>query len=224
MQEMMMRFVNESLRDADMLLYLVECGERRYDEEIIQKVAQLTIPVLLIINKIDTATDKLIADTIALWQPLLPNAQIVQISAETGKNIDVLLQDIVQLLPVSPPFFPKDELTDRPTRFFIAEIIREKLLLLYKKEIPYSVEVVIESFKEHEDIIRIGAMLYVERETQKGIILGSKGSAIKQLGIESRGAIEEFVGKHVFLDLSVKVLKDWRNNELIMKRFGYYEG
>ena len=148
----------------------------------------------------------------------------MEISARDDKNIPELIEKIKANLPISPAYFPKDELTDRPTRFFVSEIIREKLLLLYKKEIPYSVEVVIESFKEEEDLIRIGAMLYVERETQKAIIIGSKGSAIKRLGMEARTAIEEFLGKHVYLDISVKVLKDWRNSDLLMKRFGYYEG
>ena len=134
------------------------------------------------------------------------------------------MQKIIEKLPDSPPYFPKDELTDRPTRFFISEIIREKILLLYQKEIPYSVEVVVESFKEEEKLIRIGAMLYVERESQKAIIIGHQGTAIKKLGIEARLAIEEFLEKHVFLDISVKVLKDWRSDELQMKKFGYYEG
>ena len=134
------------------------------------------------------------------------------------------MQKIIEKLPLSPPYFPKDELTDRPTRFFISEIIREKILLLYQKEIPYSVEVVVESFKEEEKLIKIGIMLYVERESQKAIMIGHQGSAVKKLGTESRIAIEEFLDKHVFLDISVKVLKDWRSNELLMKKFGYYEG
>jgi GTP-binding protein Era len=223
MQEMMMRFVSESLKDADLLLYLVECGETKYNEEIAGKVAKLTIPVLLVLNKTDLVTHEKIEETKILWHNILPNAEIVEISALHDNNIDTLWQKIVDLLPLSPPFFPKDELTDRPTRFFISEIIREKLLLLYKKEIPYSVEVVIESFKEEKNRVHIGAMLYVERDTQKGIIIGNKGSAIKKLGIEARASIEAFLNQHVYLDISVKVLKDWRNNELLMKRFGYYE-
>jgi GTP-binding protein Era len=223
MQEMMMRFVSESLKDADLLLYIVECGETKYNEEIVAKIAKLTIPVLLVLNKTDLVMQEKVEELKMLWHNILPNAEIVEISALHNHNIEVLRQKIVDSLPFSPPFFPKDELTDRPTRFFISEIIREKLLLLYKKEIPYSVEVVIESFKEETNIVRIGAMLYVERDTQKGIIIGSKGSAIKQLGIDARTAIEAFLNKHVYLDISVKVLKDWRNNELLMKRFGYYE-
>jgi GTP-binding protein Era len=221
MQEMMMRFVKESLKDADVVLYMVECGETNFNQEIIDKLQQITIPVLLVVNKIDKGIEETVASTKEYWSNLLTNSEIIEISALTGHHINLLLEKIITLLPESPPFFPKDELTDRPTRFFISEIIREKILLLYKKEIPYSVEVVIESFKEEEDMVRIGAMLYCERDSQKGIIIGNKGSAIKQLGIESRKAIEEFLEKHIFLDISVKVLKDWRNQDLLMRRFGY---
>lgn len=224
MQEMMMRFVNEALRDADIILYMVEGGEKNYNPEIIQKLQNFHAPILLIINKMDKATVDLIQETSLFWKELLPQAELFQISALQNTNLDILLHRIVELLPVSPPFFPKDELTDKPTRFFISEIIREKILLLYKKEIPYSVEVVVESFKESDDIVRIGVMLYCERDTQKGILIGNKGSAIKQLGIDSRASIEEFLEKQVFLELSVKVLKDWRNQDLMMKRFGYFEG
>lgn len=224
MQEMMMRFVTESLKDADVILYLVECGETHYNQEIIDKLNVMELPIILVINKIDKATLEQIEATKLHWQQLLPKADVVEISARDDKNIPELVEKIKANLPISPAYFPKDELTDRPTRFFVSEIIREKLLLLYKKEIPYSVEVVIESFKEEEDLVRIGAMLYVERETQKAIIIGSKGSAIKRLGMEARTAIEEFLGKHIYLDISVKVLKDWRNSDLLMKRFGYYEG
>jgi GTP-binding protein Era len=223
MQEYMMRFVEESLKDADLILYVIECGETNYNQEIVEKLQQVTIPILLIINKTDRATEETINSTKTHWQTMLPKAETIEISALTGHHINLLLEKIITLLPESPPFFPKDELTDRPLRFFISEIIREKILLLYKKEIPYSVEVVVESFKEEEDLVRIGAMLYCERESQKGIIIGTKGNAIKQLGIESRGAIEDFLDKHVFLDISVKVLKDWRNQDLIMKRFGYQQ-
>jgi len=223
MQELMMRFVNESLKDADVILYMVECGESNYNQEIIERLQSISIPILLVINKTDKATEEAITTTKEHWQNLLPQAETIEISALTGVHVNLLLEKIITLLPESPPFFPKDELTDRPMRFFIAEIIREKILLLYKKEIPYSVEVVIESFKEDEDIVRIGAMLYCERDSQKGIIIGNKGAAIKQLGIESRKSIEDFLEKHVFLDISVKVLKDWRNQEILMKRFGYYQ-
>lgn len=224
MQEMMMRFVNEALKDADLILYLIECGETKYQQDVIDRLNKLEIPVLLVINKIDKATAEEIAAAKSFWQDILPKAEIIEISAIQQVNLDLLLEKIISFLPPSPPFFPKDELTDRPTRFFISEIIREKILLLYKKEIPYSVEVVVESYKEEEEMVRISAMLYVERDTQKGIIIGNKGCAIKQLGIVSRQAIEEFIQKHVFLELSVKVLKDWRNQELMMKKFGYFEG
>jgi len=223
MQEYMMHFVNESLKDADIILYIIECGENHYNQEIVEKLQQITIPVLLVLNKTDKVAEEVIATTTAYWKNLLPNADTVEISALIGHQVNLLLEKIITLLPFSPPFFPKDELTDRSVRFFISEIIREKILMLYKKEIPYSVEVVVESFKEEEDIVRIGVILYCERNSQKGIIIGSKGVAIKQLGIESRVAIEDFLEKHVFLDISVKVLKDWRNQDLQMKRFGYLQ-
>ena len=224
MQEMMMRFVNEALKDADVILYMVECGEKNYNPEIIERLQHFELPVLLIINKIDKNSADLVEETAAFWKELLPKSELFTISALQSTKLDLLMTRIVELLPLSPPFFPKDELTDKPVRFFISEIIREKILLLYKKEIPYSVEVVVESFKESDDIVRISAMLYCERDTQKGIIIGNKGSAIKQLGIESRASIEAFLEKKVFLDLSVKVLKDWRDQDLMMKRFGYFEG
>lgn len=221
MQEMMMRFVTGSLKDADVILYLVECGETKYNEEIIAKLQQIETPIILVLNKIDKVSADVVETTARLWQSLLPQAEMVKISALAGAHIDVLLQKIIEKLPLCPPYFPKDQLTDRPTRFFVSEIIREKILLQYKKEVPYSVEVVVEEFKESDDLIRIRATLYVERDTQKAIIIGKGGQAIKQLGINARTALEEFLQKHVFLDLSVKVLKDWRNNDLIMKKFGY---
>lgn len=224
MQEMMMRFVNEALKDADVILYMVECGEKNYNPEIIERLQHFESPILLIINKIDKCSADLVEETATFWKDLLPKSELFPISALVSTNLDLLMTRIVELLPLSPPFFPKDELTDKPVRFFISEIIREKILFLYKKEIPYSVEVVVESFKESDDIVRIGAMLYCERDTQKGIIIGNKGSAIKQLGIDSRASIEAFLEKKVYLDLSVKVLKDWRDQDLMMKRFGYFEG
>ncbi|MDR2980425.1 MAG: GTPase Era [Bacteroidales bacterium] len=223
MQEMMMRFVEEGLKDADVILYLVEPGETKYNPEIMERITKIDIPIILVINKVDKSTEEQVALTLHHWKEVLPQAESVLISALQRLNLNELLLKIIEKLPSSPPYFPKDDLTDRPTRFFVSEMIREKVLLLYKKELPYSVEVVVESFKEEEDIIRIGAMLYVERESQKAIILGHKGKAIKRLGTESRLAIEDFLEKHVYLDLSVKVLKDWRSNELYMRRFGYYE-
>lgn len=222
MQKMMMNFVVDSLQDADIILYLIECGETRYNEELVEKIKNLGTPIVLVLNKIDRYTEAQVEEARSYWTNIFPDADVFAISALKGLNIDALRDRIVALLPECPPYFPKDALTDRPMRFFVSELIREQILLQYKKEIPYSVEVVVDSYKEEEDIIRIGATLFVERTTQKAIIIGSKGSAIKKLGTEARASIEDFLQKHVYLDLSVKVLKDWRNNELQMKKFGYY--
>ncbi|MBQ3751138.1 MAG: GTPase Era [Bacteroidales bacterium] len=224
MQKMMMKFVVDSLQDADIILYLVECGETKYNAELVEKIKLLGRPIVLIINKIDKFSTEQVEESKAHWQEIFPDADVFAISALKGLNIDALRERIVSLLPLCPPYFPKDALTDRPMRFFVSELIREQILLQYKKEIPYSVEVVVDSYKEDENLIRIGATLYVERDTQKAIIIGSKGSAIKKLGTDARTSIEDFLQKHVFLDLSVKVLKDWRNSELLMKKFGYDYG
>jgi GTP-binding protein Era len=224
MQKYMMKFVTDSLQDADIILYLIECGETRYNEQLVEKINKMGIPVVFIINKIDKYTEEQVAESKNHWQSILPTADVFAISALRGVNIDAVRDRIIALLPECPPYFPKDALTDRPMRFFVSELIREQILLQYKKEIPYSVEVVVESYKEEPEIVRIAATLYVERSTQKAIIIGSKGSAIKKLGTDARLSIEDFLQKHVFLDLSVKVLKDWRNNELQMKRFGYSLG
>ena len=221
MQKMMMNFVVDSLQDADIILYLIECGETRYNEELVEKIKNLGTPIVLVLNKIDRYTEAQVEEARSYWTNIFPDADVFAISALKGLNIDALRDRIVALLPECPPYFPKDALTDRPMRFFVSELIREQILLQYKKEIPYSVEVVVDSYKEEEDIIRIGATLFVERTTQKAIIIGSKGSAIKKLGTEARASIEDFLQKHIYLDLSVKVLKDWRNNELQMKKFGY---
>ncbi|MBP5497006.1 MAG: GTPase Era [Bacteroidales bacterium] len=224
MQKYMMRFVTDSLQDADIILYLIECGETKYNEELVEKINKMGIPVVFIINKTDKYTEEQVAESKTHWQTILPTADVFAISALKGVNIEAVRNRIIELLPECPPYFPKDALTDRPMRFFVSELIREQILLQYKKEIPYSVEVVVESYKEEPDLIRIAATLYVERSTQKAIIIGSKGAAIKKLGTDARMSIEDFLQKHVFLDLSVKVLKDWRNNELQMKRFGYSLG
>lgn len=221
MQKYMMRFVTDSLQDADIILYLIECGETKYNEELVAKINKMGIPVVFIINKIDKYTNEQVEESKNHWQTILPTADVFAISALKGVNIEAVRDRIIALLPECPPYFPKDALTDRPMRFFVSELIREQILLQYKKEIPYSVEVVVESYKEEPDLIRIAATLYVERPTQKAIIIGSKGSAIKKLGTDARMSIEDFLQKHIFLDLSVKVLKDWRNNELLMKKFGY---
>ena len=224
MQKYMMKFVTDSLQDADIILYLIECGEPRYNEELVEKINKMGIPVVFIINKNDKYSDEQVEESKNHWQSILPTADVFAISALKGINIEAVRNRIIELLPECPPYFPKDALTDRPMRFFVSELIREQILLQYKKEIPYSVEVVVESYKEEPEIVRIAATLYVERSTQKAIIIGSKGSAIKKLGTDARISIEEFLQKHVYLDLSVKVLKDWRNNELQMKRFGYSLG
>ena len=221
MQEMMMKFVTQSLQDADVILYLVECGETHYDAGIMQQLQRIEIPIILVINKIDRCTSEQVAESEMFWKKILPQAESVVISALQSQNIDQLLAKITEKLPVHEPYFPKDQLTDRPMRFFVSEIIREKMLLNYKKEIPYSVEVVVDEYKESDDMVRIMATLYVERETQKAIVIGKGGQAIKKLGMDARAELEEFIGQHVFLDLSVKVLKDWRNNESIINRFGY---
>ena len=224
MQKMMMRFVIDSLQDADIILYLVECGETKYNAELVEKIKKLGRPIVLIINKIDKFTAEQVEESKVHWQEIFPESDVFAISALKGLNIEAMRNRIIELLPLCPPYFPKDALTDRPMRFFVSELIREQILLQYKKEIPYSVEVVVDSYKEEENLIRIGATLYVERDTQKAIIIGSKGTAIKKLGTDARASIEDFLQKHVFLDLSVKVLKDWRNSELLMKKFGYDYG
>jgi len=224
MQKYMMRFVTDSLHDADIILYLIECGETKYNEVLVEKINKMGIPVVFIINKTDKYTAEQVEESKNHWQSIFPEADVFAISALKGVNIEAVRDRIIALLPECPPYFPKDALTDRPMRFFVSELIREQILLQYKKEIPYSVEVVVESYKEEPDLIRIAATLYVERSTQKAIIIGSKGSAIKKLGTDARLSIEDFLQKHIFLDLSVKVLKDWRNNELLMKKFGYSLG
>lgn len=224
MQKMMMRFVVDSLQDADIILYLVECNETKYNEELIGKIKDLGKPIVLVINKIDKASEEQVLATRAVWTQVFPEADVFTISALQRINVEALRDRIIDLLPLCPPYFPKDALTDRPMRFFVSELIREQILLQYQKEIPYSVEVVVDSYKEDDQMVRIGATLYVERNTQKAIIIGKEGSAIKKLGTEARIAIEDFLQKHVFLDITVKVLKDWRNSELQMRRFGYDYG
>lgn len=221
MQEYMMRYVESALQDSDVLLYVVEVREQNPLEEVIQKLCKLHIPIILIVNKTDKATEEEIATTKAFWENLLHPQTSLCVSALQQVGMEQIVEEIVKLLPENPPYFPKDELTDRPMRFFVSEIIREKILLLYKKEIPYSVQIEILSYKADEDIVRIDAMIYVERESQKGIILGHQGEAIKKLGIAARKSIEEFIENKVFLSLSVKVQKDWRNDDRHLQLFGY---
>jgi GTP-binding protein Era len=221
MQEYMMNYVESALDDSDVLIYVVACKEINHNQRIIDMIIQSKTPVILIINKIDLSNEEIIFATKQHWKDMLQPQKTYCFSALCGTNTHEIIDGIVDLLPVSPPYFPKDELTDRPMRFFVSEIIREKILLLFKKEIPYSVEVEITEYKEEKQITRISATIFVERESQKAIILGHKGQSIKELGTNSRLSIEEFIGMRVYLSLSIKVQKDWRNDELRLKRFGY---
>ena len=222
LHETMMDFVSLTTEDADILLYVVEYKDHTLkDEKLFSKIKKINIPVILVINKIDLIDQNKLNDELDYWKLKLPNAEIWPISVKESFNIDKLLERLVELSPESPPFFPKDQLTDRNERFFVNEIIREKILLNYKKEVPYSVEVLTEEFKEDKNIIRIRSIIYVERPTQKGILIGHKGSAIKNLGTVSRIDLEKFFSKKVFLDLHVKVNKNWRSDENKLKKFGY---
>ena len=217
-----MDFVKSAFDDADILLYLVELGEKELkDEAFFNKITNSKIPVLLLINKIDKGNEELLAEALKLWQEKVPNAEVFAISALQNFGVPEVFNRIIELLPESPPFYPKDQLTDKPERFFVNEAIREKILIHYKKEIPYSVEIDTEEFFEDETIIRIRSVIMVERETQKGIIIGHKGSALKRVGTEARKDLEKFFGKQIHLELYVKVNKDWRSNERQLRRFGY---
>ena len=225
LQESMLEFSEGALTDADILLYVTDTVEKPdKNSDYLDRVAKQTIPVLLVINKVDLLKgNEQLEQLIAEWKDRLPNAEIFPVSATEHFNVDNLKKRIVELLPPSPPFFGKDALTDKPARFFVTEIIREKLLLNYDKEIPYSAEVLVEKFEEKENSIHIMAVIYVERDTQKGIIIGKGGTKIKKVGIEARHDIETFFGKKVFLEIFVKVEKDWRNRENKLKQFGYIE-
>ena len=222
LQEKMMDFVSVSFDDADVFLYVtdvVESAEK--NAEYIERLSKVKIPVLCLINKIDLVSNEDVENLRLFWENRLPNAKIFEISALNGTNLDIVFNEIVSLLPEGPAWFPKDQLTDKTERFIVSEIIREKILLNYKKEIPYSCEVAVEEFKESPDIIRIKAVIIVERPSQKGIIIGNKGASIKKVGAEARIDIEKFFGKKVFLETFVKVEKDWRNNDRDLSRFGY---
>lgn len=222
MQEMMLAFSESALADADILLYVTDVVENpEKNMEFLEKVQKMNIPVLLLINKIDQSNQKDLGNIVMKWHSLLPNAEILPISAKNKFGVDMLLKRIKELLPESPAYFDKDQLTDKPARFFVSEIIREKILLYYDKEIPYSVEVKVESFKEGEKCINIRAIIFVERDSQKGIIIGHQGVALKKVGSESRKALEKFFGKKVFLETFVKVDKDWRSSEKELDSFGY---
>lgn len=222
LQESMLAFSESALQDADVLLYVTDVVENpEKNKDFIEKVGKMTIPVLLLINKIDQSDNKKLGDLVEKWHGLLPSAEILPISAQNKFGIDLLMKRIKELLPDSPPYFDKDQLTDKPARFFVSEIVREKILLYYSKEIPYSVEVRVESFKETDNLIRIGAVIYVERDSQKGIIIGHQGVALKKVSTESRKALEKFFGKNVYLEIFVKVDKDWRNSKRELDNFGY---
>ena len=222
MQEYMLEFSKSALVDADIILYVTDVVENiEKNLDFIDKVNKSDIPVLLVINKIDLTTQEKLEALFDKWKSLIPRAEIFPLSATENFNVDNLYKRIVELLPEGEPFFPKDELTDLPSRFFVNEIIREKILLYYDKEVPYSVEVEVEEFKEDDKRINIMAVIYVERSSQKGIIIGSQGEALKKVGTQARLDIEAFFGKKVFLNLYVKVLKDWRNKDSELKNFGY---
>lgn len=222
MQEMMLAFSESALADADVLLYVTDVIENpEKNMEFLEKIKKMQIPVLLLINKIDQSDPKKLGDIVEKWHSLLPNAEILPISAKNKFGTDMLLKRIKELLPESPAFFDKDQLTDKPARFFVSEIIREKILLYYDKEIPYSVEVRVERFKEDEKRIHINAVIYVERDSQKGIIIGHQGIALKKVNTESRKALEKFFDKKIFLETFVKVDKDWRSSQRELDAFGY---
>ena len=222
LQENMMDFVHGAFQDADILLYMVETGEKELkDEKLFERLKNTDLPILLLLNKIDRVEQDFVKEQILFWKELLPNAEIHPISALNKFNLDLVMVRIKALLPLSPPYFEKDALTDKSERFFVSETIREKILKYYKKEIPYSVEIEVEEFFDKEDIIKIRAIIFVARESQKGIIIGHKGRALKKVGTLARRDMEAFFQKKIFLDLYVKVNKDWRDDDKQLKRFGY---
>ncbi len=222
MQKSMMDFVKSAFEDADVLIYMVEIGEKELkDEAFFNKIIHAKIPVLLLLNKIDKSNQEQLEEQIDLWKEKVPNAEIYPISALENFNVKEVFARILELLPESPPYYPKDALTDKPERFFVNETIREKILLNYDKEIPYAVEIETEEFLEDDNIIRIKAVIMVERDTQKGIIIGHKGAALKKVGMQARHDLEQFFGKQIHIELFVKVNKDWRNNAYQLRRFGY---
>jgi len=222
LQSSMMHFVKSAFEDADIIIYMVEIGENSLKDDVFfKKIASTKTPVILLLNKIDTSDQKILEKQAELWQSKVPNAEFYPISALTGFNIKNVFNRLIELLPQSPPFYPKDQLTDKPERFFVNEKIREKILMYYKKEIPYAVEVETEEFSEEEKIIRIRSVIMVERETQKGILIGHKGKALKRVGIQARKDLEQFFEKKIHVELYVKVNKNWRSNPRQLKRFGY---
>ncbi len=222
LQDSMMDFVKSALEDADVLLYMVEIGEKAIkNSDVHNKIQSANVPTIILLNKIDLSNQEEIENEINIWSNKYPNADIYPISALNNFNTEKVINRIIELIPESPAYFPKDQLTDKPERFFVNEKLREKILLYYDKEIPYSVEVVTEEFKEEESIIKIRSQILVERESQKGIIIGHKGVALKKIGTKSRIDLEKFFGKKVFMELHVKVSKNWRSNPNQLKKFGY---
>ena len=222
MQSSMMDFVKTALEDADILIYMLEVGETQMkDQRLFEKIQRLSIPVLVLINKIDTTDQASLIASVDHWKGLFPKADVFPISAKTGFSVQEVLNHLLTLLPFSPPYFPKDQMTDKSERFFVNEAIREQILQHYDKEVPYAVEVVTEEFKATEKIIKIRSLIMVERETQKGILIGHKGSALKKVGVGARKKLQAFFERKVHLELYVKVNKDWRSNDRQLKRFGY---
>lgn len=221
LQESMMGFVYEALEDADIFILVIEAGQQHFDEVILERINAITQPVLVLINKIDKVKPEEIEAHLTFWKEKIPHGQMLPIAALHKFNVDVVMNRILELLPENPPYYPKDELTNRNMRFFISEIIREKALVYYQKEIPYSIEVLIDEYKEESDIIRIKAFIFVARESQRRIVIGHEGKAIKRLGTEARKEIERFVEKHIYIDLSVKVKKNWRDDDNALDSFGY---
>lgn len=218
----MMKFIDNAMQDADVFLYMTEVGENSFEEDVVRKIQKSGKPLILIINKVDMVKPEEADQKVTFWKAQFPAAEVIPVAAMLNYNVEKVKEKVLQLLPENPPYYPKDdELSDRPLRFFISEIIREKIFLLFTKEVPYSTEVVVESYKENEKITVIAATIFVERETQKAILLGHKGSAIKKLGTAARKDIEAFIGSKVYLELSIKVSDDWREDERQLKRFGY---
>lgn len=223
LQRSMMKFVDESLQDCDVILYIAEMGEKEMPEDIKQRLQKAAAPVILALNKIDLVKQEEVGQKIEHWKTQFNFKSIVPVSALNKFNTQALVDEIVSYLPVAPPYYPKDQLTDKPEKFFAAEIIREKIFMRYKKEIPYSTEVTIEQFKDEENLLRISAVILVERDSQKGILIGAQGSAMKNTGTAARKELENFFGKKVFLEMYVKVKEKWRDNKNLLKEFGYEE-
>ena len=221
MHEIMNQFVNVAFIDADLILYVVDITDKKIDEPTVERLKKMEVPVFVLLNKIDLSNQEDVATAVNFWNETLPGCTVFPVSALHHANVTHIFDCILEKLPLSPPYFPKDELTDRSMRFFITEIIREKILLNYKQEIPYSVEVAVDAYEETNKMINIIATIYAARESQKAILIGKGGSAIKKTGIMARADIEEFTGKKIYLDLKVKVDKDWRDNEDELRHFGY---